>query len=76
MPNRYGENETDPGYPQPDTAPDVDRITSYAAIDACDLCDSNGIMGNGWQVCDHYDYGAAAKRGKALCEAELRKGKL
>lgn len=49
MPDRYGDD------------PDIERITDYRAIDACDLCDETGNRNS--FPCDHCDHSAAAKRG-------------
>lgn len=44
---------------------------TQAAIDACDLCDTEGYHGT--QVCTHVDHAAAARRGKAACLAAISK---
>lgn len=64
MPDRYGENDTDAGYPQAD--PDIAAMTDHRAIDACGLCDDHGQrIGTPW-VCDHVDHAGAAERGMAM----------
>ncbi|CAA0129308.1 Uncharacterised protein [Mycolicibacterium vanbaalenii] len=40
------------------------------AIQACPLCDTEGIRGG--FPCHHTDHAAAAKRGKAACIAQLK----
>ena len=82
MPDRYGENDDretlNPGYPQ--AVPAVDAADDFGpeyrqraqdAIDACELCDHDGLR-NGFP-CDHVDYGAIAKRGIDAVRAALRK---
>lgn len=49
----------------------ADRLCEIAE---CELCDDDGIRLNGLNRCDHIDYGPIAKRGKALCMQELKKG--
>ncbi len=68
MPDRYGENEPNPGYPQ-DDAPDIVRITDPYLIDNCGLCDEHGYRGG--TVCDHFDHADAAKRGMAMLRAAM-----
>lgn len=64
MPDRYGD--------EPITADRPDIVAARrasAAIDDCDLCDDNGYRGG--TVCDHYDHGAAAKRGMAMIRESM-----
>jgi hypothetical protein len=44
-------------------------------IAECEHCDDNGLRLNQLGRCDHIDYGAIAKRGKALCEKALKENK-
>lgn len=64
MPDRYGDDPAD-------TEPDDVWFAAQrrAAIDACSLCDDDGLAG-GFQ-CDHVDRAAVAERGRALVVAEL-----
>ena len=64
MIDRYGEEI------EPD---DAANAAAASAIAHCEHCDDNGIRLNGLGRCDHVDYGAIAKRGRAAVDAELRK---
>jgi hypothetical protein len=48
-----------------------EHLTAAAIVD-CPLCDDDGYRGT--HVCDHTDHAAAAKRGRAACQAALSKG--
>lgn len=63
MPNRYGDNDT-----QPDNNPTTSRRRDashppdpQAAITNCQLCNTDGYRG--LTVCDHTDHTHAATRG-------------
>lgn len=56
--------------PEPD--PDTAHLTP-AAIAACPRCDDDGYRCA--TICDHQDHAAAARRGKALIDEILAKGK-
>ena len=72
MPDRYGETEPNPGYPQAVPAVD-DSETAHRlraqAIAECDLCDHEGTR-NGF-ACDHIDHRPAAARGMARIRAAM-----
>lgn len=57
MPDHLDEN----GFVRPEI---IDRRAAARAIEACDLCDSDGYRGG--MVCDHIDHTEAAKRGMAM----------
>ena len=44
-------------------------------IAGCEFCDDNGIRLNDFHRCDHIDYAAIAKRGKAACLEALKEAK-
>lgn len=60
MPDRYGENDRNDGYPQAESGREAAEIRALA-IANCHLCDANGYRDG--SVCDHIDHTAAAKRG-------------
>ena len=64
MPDRYGELPAE-------TEPDDVWFAAQrrAAIDACSLCDDDGLTG-GFQ-CDHQDHAAQTEHGRSLVQAEL-----
>ena len=41
----------------------------------CALCDDEGIRLNGLHVCDHVDYGAISRRGKAAVLQAIKDAK-
>lgn len=51
----------------------ADRWDEMCEIAECQLCDEHGMRG--LYRCDHIDYAAIAKRGKALCEQALKEAK-
>ncbi len=53
MPDRYGENHENDGYPQDDSR--------ACGVADCHLCDDNGLR-DGF-LCSHIDHAAASKRG-------------
>lgn len=61
LPDRYGEN--------PDTDPDITRITDPQNVTECHLCDEHGYRGA--FVCDHVDHQAAAKRGMDMVRRSM-----
>ncbi|MGU3650642.1 hypothetical protein [Mycolicibacterium sp. A43C] len=71
----YGGHQTEPDLPM--TAQDLDNRTPEQqradAIRNCPLCNEHGYR-MGSTLCDHFDYGPAAKRGVEACKAALRKG--
>ena len=67
MPDRYGD---EPTTGDPDYDVRVARDLRARAIDNCGLCDNDGYRGT--QVCAHWDYAAAAKRGMAMIREAMK----
>lgn len=75
MPDRYGEYDPNPGYPQADPATEPAQSPDFTRrlIASCDLCDDHGVR-HGF-ACDHTDWAPIARRGIAQVRAALKAAK-